>query len=113
MKILFRLLLVLVIFLLFNISKVTSSPELTCDIFDTWFKYDGAEKFDYIVIDGNYNLPEDAEIISTITLNDTSIWEYYSISDRAKYFTVLLSLEADGFPLGQHHICVYRLSDLK
>ena len=85
---------------------------IDCSIFDQWFLSDGAERFDYQVVNGQWNLPDDIQSLTTLTLRDTSIWEYLSETENAKYFIVFLTLEPDITLTGQHNICVYSLSNL-
>ena len=80
-----------------------------CTPFDTWI---GGERFGYRVDNsGNWNLTADVQEMTTVTFKNSGLWEYYSESERAKYVIVFLSLEPTGSPLGQHDICVYKVTD--
>lgn len=112
MKIMRILFVVIVICLTIGLSnRVVASSVLNCVSFDQWFLSDGGSRFDYRVVDGDWNLPSDIQQISTITLQTTGIWEYMSDLDQAKYFIVFLTFEPSGNPIGQHDICVYRLGE--
>lgn len=133
------------------ITTVNAASPLTCKTFDTWYLSDGGTKFDYKVVDGKWNFPDDIEeaitglstadtvqkdfngnpiyltvedynesrldkgsgFVSSVTINNTGIWEYASDQDQAKYFIVFLSFEPSGDPFGQHDICVYRVPYVK
>lgn len=84
-----------------------------CAAFDNWI---GGKRFDYIVdAQDNWNLPNDAQLFSSMTFPKTGIWKYYSESHNSSYVIVFLSLEPTqppGSRLGQHDICVYELPGL-
>lgn len=90
-------------------SDIQSSPTLTCKTFDKWILSDGGSRFDYRVVNEDWNLPKDVEFTSYVTLHDTGLWMYDSVSDSAQYMIVFLSFKPSGDPFGQHDICVYRI----
>lgn len=89
------------------------APVDSCAPFDAWI---GGERFDYqIDAQGNWNLPDDAENMATMSFPKTAIWKYYSASQDSTYVIVFLSLEPThpfGQRAGQHDICVYKLPGL-
>ena len=102
--------LVLVVLAILSYQPANANS-IDCRLFDQWFLSDGANKYDYVVEDSDWNLPSDAELISTLTLTETSIWEYISNDANAKYFIVFLTMNPRPNSYGQHDICVYTLKN--
>lgn len=83
-----------------------------CAFFDQWT---GEQRFDYVVNNGEWNLPADVQNPTTGKLNDpktisfrnSGIWMFYSPSQNALYWIIFRNYDADGTPLGQHKICAY------
>lgn len=95
------------------VGVIPAHAEDECAIWDTFI---GGERFDYVVdAEGNWNLPDDAQIFSTMTFPKTGIWKYYSESQDTSYVIVFLNFEPTqppGSRLGQHNICVEKLHGL-
>lgn len=98
--------------ILFSISTPATQID-PCQPFDSWI---GGERFNYVVDSaGNWNLPDDVEIMATMTFPKSGAWKYYSASQDMSYVIVFRDFDITqpiGTRPGQHDICVYQLAGL-
>lgn len=99
------MLVALIVSLIFHTAQAPLAAVNPCTAFDQWT---GLPEFPYTVdANGEWNFPDDAELMTTVTFPVGGMWIFYAKSTETRYTIIFRDFEPDAGLYGTHHICVF------